>query len=382
MMQSFGGRVADDAGRQCTINSPETANFLGWIKGAFDDGQFPPSSVTWDGAGDNNSFTSGESLFIVNTGSVYQSMKKDDPDLAESSAYSALPAGPKGQVAPVDPRYRVVPTSTSDAGKVLAQDLFKTLADDTLHGRLHGKCHLRPRPEIAAGIPRVHRQPCPRRLARAGGKGHRTGIPGHRQRRPTPTTRTPSPPRGWSSASWWTRSPSTRPWPRRRLPARPFTTSMQARTEQAAAPAGAPAPAGPAGASRRSRGRRPSAAGKEARLGLLLALPAVAVIVILIGYPTISSIWYSFTDRMVGSPGTFIGLAQLHPAHQRLRFPLCSGKPCPHCWRFTGSQAGPGHSGGSDPQPAHARAQSVAAAGHAAVGHARLCRLHGPAPDV
>ncbi|POH74539.1 carbohydrate ABC transporter permease [Arthrobacter glacialis] len=84
---------------------------------------------------------------------------------------------------------------------------------------------------------------------------------------------------------------------------------MQAKIEQAAAAAGAHAPAGPAGASRRSKGRRPSAIGKEARLGLLLVLPAVAVIVILIGYPTISSIWYSFTDRMVGSPGTFIGLA-------------------------------------------------------------------------
>lgn len=131
MMQSFGGRVADDAGQKCTIDSPETANFLGWIKGAFDAGQFPPSAVTWDGAGDNNSFTSGESLFIVNTGSVYQSMKKDDPDLAETSAYSALPAGPSGQVAPVDPRYRVVPSSTSEAGKILAQDLFETLADDT-----------------------------------------------------------------------------------------------------------------------------------------------------------------------------------------------------------------------------------------------------------
>lgn len=131
MMQSFGGRVADDAGKKCTIDSPETATFLKWIKGAFDDGQFPPSAVTWDGAGDNNSYTSGESLFIVNTGSVYQSMKKDDPDLAAASAYSALPAGPAGQVAPVDPRYRVVPSSTSDAGKVLAADLFKSLADDT-----------------------------------------------------------------------------------------------------------------------------------------------------------------------------------------------------------------------------------------------------------
>jgi len=131
IMQSFGGRVADDAGKKCTINSPETATFLKWIKGAFDAGQFPPSVVTWDGAGDNNSYTSGESLFIVNTGSVYQSMKKDDPELAKASAYSALPAGPVAQVAPVDPRYRVVPSSTSDAGKILAQDLFKTLADDT-----------------------------------------------------------------------------------------------------------------------------------------------------------------------------------------------------------------------------------------------------------
>ncbi|MCQ9162459.1 ABC transporter substrate-binding protein [Arthrobacter sp. STN4] len=131
MMQSFGGRVADDAGRKCTIDSPQTASFLKWIKGAFDAGQFPPSAVTWDGAGDNNSYTSGQSLFIVNTGSVYQSMKKDDPDLAKASAYSALPAGPAGQVAPVDPRYRVVPASTSAAGKILAQDLFKALADDT-----------------------------------------------------------------------------------------------------------------------------------------------------------------------------------------------------------------------------------------------------------
>jgi multiple sugar transport system permease protein len=86
-------------------------------------------------------------------------------------------------------------------------------------------------------------------------------------------------------------------------------TSMQAKSEQAAAPAGVHAPAGPAGTSRPTKRKQTASAGKEARLGLLLVLPAVAVIVILIGYPTLSSIWYSFTDRMVGSPGRFIGLA-------------------------------------------------------------------------
>ena len=130
MMQSFGGRVADDAGEKCTIKSPETASFLEWISGAHEDGQFPPAAVTWDGAGDNNSYLSGQSLFIVNTGSVYHSMLEEDPELAEFTEYSPLPAGPSERVAPVDPRYRVVPSTTSEAGQVLAADLFKALADD------------------------------------------------------------------------------------------------------------------------------------------------------------------------------------------------------------------------------------------------------------
>jgi multiple sugar transport system substrate-binding protein len=130
MMQSWGGRVADAEGVTCTIASDETADFLEWIKGAWEGGLFPPSAVTWDGAGDNNSYLSGESLFIANTGSVYLGMEADDPELSEATAYSPLPAGPVEQVSPVDPRYRVIPTTTSDAGAILAQDLFKSLADD------------------------------------------------------------------------------------------------------------------------------------------------------------------------------------------------------------------------------------------------------------
>lgn len=131
MMQAWGGRVADDAGKKCTIDSPETESFLNWVKSQFDAKAFPPGAVTWDGAGDNNSYLAGESVFIANTGSVYLSMKKEDPDLADATKYSALPAGPKMQVSPVDPRYRVVPTTTSPAGQVLAKDLFASLADDT-----------------------------------------------------------------------------------------------------------------------------------------------------------------------------------------------------------------------------------------------------------
>jgi multiple sugar transport system substrate-binding protein len=131
MMQAWGGRVADDAGKKCTIASPQTEDFLTWVKTQFDAKAFPPGAVTWDGAGDNNSYLAGQSVFIANTGSVYLSMKEDDPDLAADTKYSALPAGPKMQVSPVDPRYRVIPTTTSPEGQVLAQDLFDALADDT-----------------------------------------------------------------------------------------------------------------------------------------------------------------------------------------------------------------------------------------------------------
>lgn len=131
MLQSFGGRIADDAGEKCTIDSPETAEFLAWTKQQYDGELFPPEAVTWDGAGDNNSYLAGQSVFIANTGSVYLSMKEDDPELAEGTQYAALPAGPKMQVSPVDPRYRVVPKTTSAPGQVLAEDLFASLADDT-----------------------------------------------------------------------------------------------------------------------------------------------------------------------------------------------------------------------------------------------------------
>lgn len=43
-------------------------------------------------------------------------------------------------------------------------------------------------------------------------------------------------------------------------------------------------------------------------LGYLLVLPAVAVVVGIIGYPFVFAVWISFTDRMVGTPGNFIGL--------------------------------------------------------------------------
>jgi multiple sugar transport system substrate-binding protein len=125
VMQAYGGRIADDEGKKVTIKSEETRAYLQWLKDAWDKGVFPPGNTTWDGAGDNQAYLAGQAAFIANTGSVGIAAKKDDPDLFNSSAFSALPGGPKGVVSPIDVQLRVIPKSSpmQDEAKALIEYL-------------------------------------------------------------------------------------------------------------------------------------------------------------------------------------------------------------------------------------------------------------------
>jgi ABC-type glycerol-3-phosphate transport system substrate-binding protein len=125
VLQSYGGRIADDAGKKVTIKSEETRAYLTWLKDAWDKGLFPPGATTWDGAGDNQAYLSGQAAFIANTGSVGIAAKKDDPELFEGSAFSPLPAGPKGQISPITPQSRVITASSQaqDEAKALLEHL-------------------------------------------------------------------------------------------------------------------------------------------------------------------------------------------------------------------------------------------------------------------
>jgi len=125
IMQSWGGRVADDQGKTCTIKSAETKAFLQWVTDEYKKGQFPPGVTTWDGAGDNNAYQSGQAVFIKNTGSVTIWMRANDKDLLNNTLYSALPKGPKMLVSPSSPVIRAVPKSSknADAAKALLEFL-------------------------------------------------------------------------------------------------------------------------------------------------------------------------------------------------------------------------------------------------------------------
>ncbi len=127
ILQMYGGRIADDAGKTCTIDSPETRTYMDWVTGLYKKGLFPPGATTWDGAGDNQAYQAGQAAFIANPGSVYLNLKNNDPELLAGSKYSGLPAGPKMQLQPYGPNVRVIPATSKR--KDLAKELLAYLAD-------------------------------------------------------------------------------------------------------------------------------------------------------------------------------------------------------------------------------------------------------------
>ncbi|WP_293853953.1 extracellular solute-binding protein [uncultured Alsobacter sp.] len=125
VLQSYGGRIADDTGTKAAIKSEATREYLKWVKAAWDKKLFPPGNTTWDGAGDNNAYLAGQAAFIANTGSVGIAAKSQDPELYQATLYSSLPGGPKGVVSATNTNLRAIPKSSKnpDAARALLEFL-------------------------------------------------------------------------------------------------------------------------------------------------------------------------------------------------------------------------------------------------------------------
>lgn len=58
---------------------------------------------------------------------------------------------------------------------------------------------------------------------------------------------------------------------------------------------------------RRSTKRRRQSWNRQPVLGWSLVLPTLIILAVIIGYPTVASVWFSLTDRRVGQEGEFVG---------------------------------------------------------------------------
>ncbi len=57
------------------------------------------------------------------------------------------------------------------------------------------------------------------------------------------------------------------------------------------------------------RPSEPKKPGSSIWVGIAFVAPLVIILLVLVGYPTVASMWYSFTDLRVGGEGSFVGAA-------------------------------------------------------------------------
>ncbi|GAK57992.1 hypothetical protein U27_04965 [Candidatus Vecturithrix granuli] len=93
----FGG-VPVDREDNITVNSPETLEALKFVASLYQEGLTPPSAITWDDMGNNTAYLSETVGLIMNSGSVYSTMKNEGRDeLLKNTVILPFPAGPAGR---------------------------------------------------------------------------------------------------------------------------------------------------------------------------------------------------------------------------------------------------------------------------------------------
>lgn len=126
MIWAYGGSIMDKDGKIITLDSKATRDMIQVIKTAWDQGAVPKEIVTWDSAGNNKGYQSGQVAMIENTGSVAQWLKDNDQELFNNTIFKVFPAGPAGRFIQGDVWVLLVPTTSKHPE--LAQDLVRYLS--------------------------------------------------------------------------------------------------------------------------------------------------------------------------------------------------------------------------------------------------------------
>lgn len=92
---NHGGTLVDEAGAPA-IDNPGTVAALEQIKGWWEAGLIPPDSPSWDDAGNNKAYQSGQVAFAFNPASIFAYLEENDPDLLADTIQAPFPAGPAG----------------------------------------------------------------------------------------------------------------------------------------------------------------------------------------------------------------------------------------------------------------------------------------------
>jgi len=94
---SMGGSLFDESGKPA-VTDPKTIEVLKWMCDLYlVDKSVPPTAISWDDAGNNTAFLSGQVAMIVNAASMTQEMQKpENAELAANVGVGNMPSGSNG----------------------------------------------------------------------------------------------------------------------------------------------------------------------------------------------------------------------------------------------------------------------------------------------
>lgn len=125
VLQSFGARIADDAGKKVTLDFPETRLWLTWLKNAWDKGLSPPAPRCGTVRVTTRLTSRARSASLPIPARSPWPPARTIRSCSKSTVFSALPAGPIGTISPVSPQSRVINAKSPlvEEGKSLLEHL-------------------------------------------------------------------------------------------------------------------------------------------------------------------------------------------------------------------------------------------------------------------
>jgi multiple sugar transport system substrate-binding protein len=135
-----GGTLVNEQGAPA-LNTPAAVAAVERIKRWWDNGLIPENSASWDDAGNNTAYNSGQAAFVFNPASIFAYLEENDPDLLADTTQAPFPAGPAGNFPSVGTwSWSVFASSPNvDAGKQLITALMQPEPLQAVYERVGGR---------------------------------------------------------------------------------------------------------------------------------------------------------------------------------------------------------------------------------------------------
>lgn len=97
MFWSYDGFFVSKDGKTPTIDNPNVLKVVNMVTEMYQvDKSIPPASISWDDAGNNKAYLSGQVAMITNPPTVWNALATADPVVKDNTGVAAMPAGSAG----------------------------------------------------------------------------------------------------------------------------------------------------------------------------------------------------------------------------------------------------------------------------------------------